>query len=152
MRKPNFDVTWLNFANALKKLCFWGFWCWLNVWILYQGHAWKDIFNFKTIWCILLTANAPKKNSVWQMLHEKGLKLGEFEVSNSHKIGKFESFVYFFHSKCTSDSIFWEKQDRDFFNDSILWNCCIRSLLNQDFPWIMCRTMMSTIFHIRYDL
>ena len=49
------------------------------------------------------------------MLHEKGLKLGEFEVSNSHKIGKFESFVYFFHSKCTSDSMFWEKQDRDFF-------------------------------------
>jgi len=51
-----------------------------------------------------LTANAPQKNSVWQMLHEKGLKLGEFEVSNSHKIGKFESFVYFFHSKCILDS------------------------------------------------
>ena len=33
------------------------------------------------------------------MLHEKGLKLDDFEVSNSHKIGKFESFVYFVKKK-----------------------------------------------------
>ena len=46
MKKINFDVTWLEFANALNNIFYTGVCYGLIVWVLCQGHLFKDVINF----------------------------------------------------------------------------------------------------------
>ena len=46
MKKLNYDDTWLEYANALNNIFYTGVCYGLIVWVLCQGHLFKDVINF----------------------------------------------------------------------------------------------------------